>query len=87
MPKNLTIVSIAAVGLVAVDAAVAGGMRCGSHIIQDGGRSGPGKYEVLKKCGQPTTKVGNTWIYERGGQKKKVVRFHDSGQISSIQDG
>lgn len=28
-------------------------MKCGIHIIHDGGRYSPSKYEVLKKCGEP----------------------------------
>jgi hypothetical protein len=66
--------------------AVSGVMRCGIHLIQDGARSGTGKYEVLKKCGSPTARHGNVWIYERGGVKK-IVRFDDSGRLSRIIDG
>jgi hypothetical protein len=44
--------------------ALAGSMRCGTHIISTGGLHGPGKYEVLKKCGEPTVRAGDTWIYD-----------------------
>ena len=63
--------------------ATAGSMRCGGHIIETGMRNGDGQYEVLRKCGEPKARNGNTWIYERGG-KTTVVQFNDSGQISSI---
>jgi hypothetical protein len=62
----------------------AGYMSCGTHIIQDGQRKGPGKYEVSKKCGRPTQQFGNTWVYDFPGQTKKILRFNDSGQLMSI---
>lgn len=62
----------------------AGYMSCGTHIIQDGQRKGPGKYEVSKKCGRPTEQFGNTWVYDFPGQTKKILRFNDSGQLMSI---
>ena len=65
--------------------ALAGSIRCGVHIIQDGGRNGPGKYEVLKKCGEPVDRFGNTWIYEKGG--RYVITFKDNGQIARITRG
>jgi hypothetical protein len=62
----------------------AGSMTCGSHIIVDGGRSGPGKYEVLKKCGSPTMRRGNTWVYEKQGKQRKVLHFNDNGLLTTI---
>jgi len=62
----------------------AGYLRCGTHIIQDGQRKGPGKYEISKKCGRPTEQYGNTWVYDLPGQTKKILRFNDSGQLTSI---
>jgi len=64
--------------------ASAGSMRCGTHMIQDGGRSGPGKYEVLKKCGEPAGRYGNTWIYEIGG-KAYTLAFNDNGILLTIR--
>ena len=64
----------------------AGTMKCGNHIIQDGGRSGPGKYEVLKKCGEPAFRQGNTWVYDTGQGRRKVFRFNDSGLLLSIKE-
>ena len=65
--------------------ALATSLRCGSHVINSGGRSGPGKYEVLKRCGEPTERFGNSWVYERKGGKRVVIVFKDSGVISSIK--
>ena len=63
--------------------AFAGSMRCGSHLISTGGLHGPGKYEVLKKCGEPTVRSGDTWIYENGGVKYVVV-FDAAGYLARI---
>jgi hypothetical protein len=67
-----------------IETAFAGSMRCGSHIISTGGLHGPGKYEVLKKCGQPTVRSGDTWIYDKPGGVKYVVVFDASGYLARI---
>ena len=87
MNKCKTIISALAVGLLFFStAAFAGGMRCGMHTISDGGRNGPGKYEILKKCGQPTQSYGNIWIYDRPGHSdKKVLSFDDQGLLINIK--
>ncbi len=61
----------------------AGSIRCGSHLISDGGRHGPGAYELLKRCGEPTFRQGNTWVYEKGN-KRYLIQFNDNGAITSI---
>ena len=64
------------------------GMRCGTDIISDSGRQGPYKYEVLKKCGEPTSREShNTWIYDRGNHNSKnlkVLQFDDRGMLLRI---
>ena len=62
-----------------------GSMRCGSHIISAGQRSGPGMYEVLKKCGEPTDRFGNTWIYEQSGGARRTVHFDSDGSVARIE--
>jgi hypothetical protein len=64
--------------------ALADSMRCGSHIINTGDRHGTDKYEVLKKCGEPTLRAGNTWIYEKDNGAKYTMVFDDSGNLWSI---
>ena len=64
---------------------LASSMRCGTHIITSGMRDSPGKYEVLKRCGEPTANYGNTWVYERSSSVKRVVTFSSNGQIRSIE--
>ena len=59
-------------------------LRCGGQLIEGGGRSGPGVYEVLKKCGKPTERYGNTWIYARPGKPARILRFNDAGQLETI---
>jgi len=67
-----------------IETAFAGSMRCGSHIISTGGLHGPGKYEVLKKCGEPSVRSGDTWIYDKPGGVKYVVVFDASGYLARI---
>jgi hypothetical protein len=67
-----------------METAFAGSMRCGTHIISTGGLHGPGKYEVLKKCGEPTVRSGDTWIYDKPGGVKYVVVFDASGYLARI---
>lgn len=64
--------------------ALADSVRCGSHIISSGERHGTDKYEVLKKCGEPTIRAGNTWIYEKSNGVKRVMVFDASGRLSRI---
>ena len=67
-----------------LEPALADSMRCGRHIISSGGLHGPGKYEVLKKCGEPTVRSGDTWIYDKPGGVKYVVVFDASGYLARI---
>ncbi len=79
MIKLTTIASLLA--FTAMPAAQA--MKCGTHIISWGQGDSPGQYEVLKRCGEPTARQGNTWIYERSGATHKI-RFDDDGNILDI---
>ena len=65
-------------------ALAADSIRCGTNIISAGGRHGPGKYEVLKKCGEPTARSGDTWVYEQHGGVRRVVVFDASGNLARI---
>jgi len=70
--------------LMPVAAVADGSMRCGSHIISAGERNGAGKYEVLKKCGEPSARSGDTWTYEQSGGARRIVVFDPSGRVSRI---
>ncbi len=65
--------------------ALADSVRCGSHIISSGERHGTDKYEVLKKCGEPAIRAGDTWIYEKSHGAKTIVVFDASGKLSRIE--
>jgi hypothetical protein len=60
-----------------------GSMSCGTHIISTGQDESPGMHEVLKRCGEPTYRQGNTWVYERSGIEHKI-RFDSNGNILDI---
>lgn len=60
-------------------------MRCGRHIVSAGQRHGPMQYEVLKKCGEPTSRSGNSWIYERPRTATRVFVFDFSGRLMRIE--
>ena len=81
--KTLLVTLIAGFSTLMFQSVYAGSMRCGSHLISDGGRHGPGTYELLKRCGEPTFRQGNTWVYKKGN-KRYVIHFNDSGAITSI---
>ena len=76
--------STALLSIFFMQTALADSMRCGTHLLSTGGRPGPGKYEVLKKCGEPTTRSGDTWIYDKPGGKKYVVVFDAAGYLARI---
>ena len=67
-----------------VDTTYADSMRCGTHLIGDGGWRGPSMYEVLKKCGEPTYRNGNTWVYESSTKSRKVLRFNREGLLVKL---
>jgi len=68
-----------------MEPASASSMRCGTHIISSGQGNSPGQYEVLKRCGEPTYRQGNTWIYERSSSVSNKIRFDRNGVILDIQ--
>ena len=78
------VASVILLSMLLMETALAGSMRCGTHLITTGGLHGPGKYEVLKKCGEPTVRSGDTWIYEKPGGVKYVVVFDASGYLARI---
>ena len=78
------VASVVLLSMLLMEFALADSMRCGTHIITTGGLHGPGKYEVLKKCGEPTVRSGDTWIYDRPGGVKYVVVFDASGYLARI---
>lgn len=60
-----------------------GSMRCGTHIISANPSSPSGKYEVLKRCGEPSERYGDTWIYKKGSVTHSL-EFSSNGQLRNI---
>jgi hypothetical protein len=81
--SNRWLVLVAVLGMFAVNPAQAGSISCGVHIIQDGNRKSATKYEVLKKCGEPKIREGDSWIYSRGGRETEV--YFQNGKVQSIR--
>ncbi|MGI9206243.1 MAG: DUF2845 domain-containing protein [Woeseiaceae bacterium] len=60
-------------------------MRCGGNLIHaGGGRNSALMYEVLKKCGEPEAKQGNSWIYIQGSMQR-VLTFNFQGRLQLIE--
>ena len=70
--------------LLLAPAASAESFRCGNYLIQDGERSGATKYEVLKKCGEPVSRSGHTWIYKKSNRVVEL-RFNGAGKLETIR--
>jgi hypothetical protein len=59
--------------------------RCGTYLIYGGGgKDSAGMYEVLKKCGAPQAKNGDTWIYEQGNMIRVLI-FNYDGRLARIE--
>jgi hypothetical protein len=82
--KKFSLMAVLAGSMLFAGTLLADSMRCGTHLIGEDQRSGGGKYEVLKKCGEPKARMGNTWVYEKEGRTREV-RFNDSGRVISIK--
>ena len=68
--------------LVATTVFAASGMRCGSRLVEIGDTD----YQVLRKCGQPSYKEANRWIYDRGvGRFIKILTF-GNGKLQFIDE-
>ncbi len=73
--------SLAAIPLYASDRSI----RCGGNLIHGGGgKDSAGMYEVLKKCGEPEAKQGNTWIYIQGNMRR-ILTFRGDGRLLRIE--
>lgn len=60
-------------------------IKCGRHLIHaGGGKDSAGIYEVLKKCGEPEVKHGDTWIYVQGNMHR-YLSFNFEGKLQRIE--
>ena len=71
-----------AVSIVTVPA-LAQEMRCGDLLISGDQIHPLLKEQVLKECGEPTSKDYNRWYYETQG---KILIFNDNDELDTIQD-
>ncbi|MGI9309845.1 MAG: DUF2845 domain-containing protein, partial [Gammaproteobacteria bacterium] len=63
--------------------AVADSFYCGTHIIDESSN----KTEVAEKCGEPTVKFSDHWIYDRGTDQFDVlVHFEADGSVNRIEE-
>jgi len=67
-------------------AVMANKMDCGQTIIDDEQTVPATAAQVLAACGEPTSKEGGQWVYERPGQFTKVLQFDSDGNLQSITD-
>jgi len=61
----------------------ANSIRCGTHIIEDGGEHPPTMTEVIKKCGEPTSREWGQLIYRHHGKR---LDFDSEGRLQVIHD-
>jgi hypothetical protein len=82
------ILALTAAGLLllpALQPVTAGTLTCGNYLFTGSSRTPTTKYEILKKCGEPKYREGDTWVYERAGTPMYV--HFKSGQVTSIRRG
>ncbi len=82
--KTLLVTFIVGFSMFMLQSVYAGSIRCGQHTITDTSRHGGDMYEVLKRCGEPTFRQGNTWVYEKGKVSKEII-FNSRGSIRIIK--
>jgi hypothetical protein len=85
--KFHTCLTIAGAGLLLAGTAQAGTMTCGDVFITDDEDEGQTTMQILDQCGEPTSKDGDNWLYDRSdmGQGIYILHFDDAGQLDSIQ--
>lgn len=76
--------SLVFVGLFGTNIHADTSIRCGKWVIEGGVETS--NYTVLKKCGEPTFKDRNRWIYDKNSRKIiKILYFHE-GKLEFIRD-
>lgn len=59
-------------------------VRCGNVLLQSG--VGTSQYLVAQKCGAPTVRDGNRWIYDRGEGFVRILVFKENGELTFVKD-
>ena len=82
--KMIFVVLISAITMLFTANIKAESIRCGSHVIEDGGiHNDVTMKEVLKKCGQPSSREGSRLYYKKKGKR---LDFDTEGRLMSIND-
>lgn len=75
---------LAVTTLLFASSANADAIRCGSHVIEAGDiHEAVTMQEVLKKCGQPSSRKGSVLYYKKKGKR---LDFDTSGNLMSTND-
>jgi hypothetical protein len=69
------------VGLLMLQPAWADTLQCGTNLVNVGDEV----YTLLEKCGEPTLKDGDNWIYNQGPDSLVMVVQIAEGKVQSIQ--
>lgn len=77
--KRITLPLFTMAWLACVPSAIADALQCGTDLVN----VGDAQSDVLQKCGEPKSKDGNEWIYERPGDLTVIVQFAE-GQVLNI---
>jgi hypothetical protein len=80
---NIKILAATIAVSVATLPALAQEMRCGNLLISGDQIHPLLKEQVLKECGEPTSREFNRWYYEAQG---KILVFNDNGELDHIED-
>jgi hypothetical protein len=83
MQRTLNIAGLLALALGA-ESAAATTFMCGESIIDDEQLVPATAAEVLAACGEPTSKAGGQWVYEKQGQLTRILEFDTDGNLQSI---
>jgi hypothetical protein len=82
--KIAKVVLIAATTLLFTVNVNADSIRCGSHVIEDSDlHKAMSKEEVIKKCGQPSSRKGNMLYYKNKGKR---LDFDTNNKLMSIHN-
>jgi len=75
-------------GLLFAGSVQAGSISCGSATIADDQPDAPLTEHIISHCGEPASKNGNDWIYDRRdmGGGFYILHFNDSGELESIDE-
>jgi hypothetical protein len=63
--------------------ACADSFYCGESLIEEGMEQS----EVIQHCGEPTSRSGYDWVYDRGPEKFTVnIHFEPDGTVGQIKE-